>query len=107
MPNISAVFTPEKLTIEASESVLITHLTLTLANTEYSHVLQTKLKQLKIKTMNGAKLQYAFVLGDSALKFRTIPKFNEDSLSDLDLTGKTLYIQSNLAATIVEIVELY
>jgi hypothetical protein len=108
MPNISPVFVPASdVNVIAAKTIKITNLTLSLANTEYNHPLQSKLKQLKIKSRSASRLQYAFIEGDSSVQFQTIPKFCEEFLSGLDFTDKILYIQTDSTATIVEIVELY
>lgn len=108
MPNISPIFVPASdVNVIAAKTIKITNLTLSLANVEYNHPLQSKLKQIKIKSRSASRLQYAFIEGDSSVLFKVIPKFCEEVLVDVDFTGKILYVQSDSTAAIVEIVELY
>lgn len=100
-------FVPKDLTLLQSENVRITHLTLITANTEYSHSLQDGLKQLRIKCKSFANLQYAFVAGESATKYWTIPVGCTDNITDLKFISMMLYVQSNKNSVIVEIMELY
>lgn len=85
----------------------ITNLSIVNANTEYSHALTNGLKQLRIRCRGIADLQYSFVSGESGTKYFTIFKGTCDSIIDLDFDSKVLYIQSNKASVIVEIMELF
>lgn len=109
MPNLQPSFIPvaSTVSVERSNSNLITNLSMSLANTEYSHTLQNKLHELIIKARESTRLKIAFVSGDSGVKFFTIEKGNVLFLSEVDFTGKTLYIQSTVASVTVEIMELY
>lgn len=105
MPVSATAF--KRFAIEVSTNVTITNLSATLANTEYSHALTSGLKQLIIRSRGRAKLQVAFVSGQSGTNFITIPGGANLSLEGLEFTGKTVYVQANQASTIVEILELY
>jgi hypothetical protein len=105
MPIGTSVYPPIVLTNANAEK--ITPLTITLSNTEYSHVLQDNLTQLRIKCRSNATLQYAFKNGESATNFWTIPRGCVDNIDGLSFSGKTLYIQSDKTSVIVEIMELY
>lgn len=99
--------TSVSVTISASQNIKITNLSMPLANTEYSLLLTNNLKQLIIVSRSMARLQIAFTSTESGTKFITIPKGTSLSLFDLDLTGKTLYIQGDVPTSTVEIMELY
>jgi len=90
-----------------STAPTITNLALSATpTTEGSHTLATNLKQLLIRPRQGnAKLQFAFVATESATKYITIEKGCGYFVDKINLTGKTLYIQSDKASTIVEILE--
>jgi len=86
----------------------ITNLSIPIANTEISHVLQLNLKQLIVKARtNGAKLKVSFVVGESGTKYVTIYPGCVLTLTDLGFSASTLYIQSSKVSTVVEILELY
>ena len=106
-PISQPTFTPPaaEVTIVDAEKQKITNLTLLLANTEYAHALQTKIKQLRIKARDNSVLKYSSTLGESGTIFWTIPKGCVEDLTNLTMSG-FVYIQSNTANTIVEIMEL-
>lgn len=83
----------------------IFNLDLPIVNTEDSYILPAGTKQFLVQVRNSnAKLQLAYISGDSSLNFLTIKPNNWYSMDGLDATASvTLYIQSNLANTVVEI----
>lgn len=85
----------------------ITNLVLTLADTEYSHMLVNGLKELIIKCREYSDLKYSFVSGESDTKYFTIWRGTCHNLNDLDFNNKTLFIQSSRANVTVEVMELY
>lgn len=93
--------------LSGAENIKITNLPVILANTEYSLVLQTELKAIRIKCRDIATLQYCFVSGQSNLNYWTVPKGCSDEMININFTGKTLYIRSSKASTIIEVVEFY
>ena len=93
-------------TVLGAQSVAITNYNIAIASTEYSHSLQSNLKQLIIKPRGDARLQVSFASGESGTKYVTIPKGAVLNMSDLTFSGKTLYMQANKTG-IVEIMELY
>jgi len=105
MPIGTSVYPP--ITVTNANAEEITPLTLTLANTEYSHVLQDNLTQLRIKCRSNATLQYSFKAGESGTNFWTIPRGCVDNIDGLSFSGKTLYIQSDKPTVTVEVMELY
>lgn len=83
----------------------ITNLSVPLANTEVSHILQTNLKKIIVRCRGLAKIQFAFTSTDSSTNFITIHPGSTYSEEGLNLTGKTLYLQTSLASQVVEILE--
>ena len=84
----------------------ILNISLPTANTEVSQALSTNVKRLEIRArQSNAKLQFAFTITESGTKFITIPAGTTFSIDALDLVGATLYIQSDKAATTVEVLE--
>lgn len=106
-PISQPTFTPGTTTLQGATEPKITHLSITNANTEYSHVLVNNLKQLRIRCEQMANLKYAFVQNESGTKGWSVYKGTCDNISDLSFTGKTLYIQSDKASVIIEIMELF
>jgi hypothetical protein len=95
--------------LQGATNCLITIKETTLADTEYSHTLQTDLKQLRIKARNSSKLRIAFIANDTddANPYWTINKGCCENIDAISFTGKTLYIRSNIALSEIEIMELY
>ena len=85
----------------------ITNLSLPLADTEASHVLQNGLRGVIIKSrVSNVQKKLAFTATESGTKYVTIKKNNTFALDLLEWQSKTLYIQAE-SATTVEILELY
>lgn len=81
------------------------NVSLLVAGTEYSYALPSGTKQFIIQSRNPAKLRVATLPGETATNYTTIWKGGSLTISDVNFTGKILYIQSDTASTIVEIVE--
>ena len=79
---------------------------LSVGTTETSHALQTTLRSLTIRSRNKAELYIAFVSGETATKYLTIPCGASLTLNDLEFGAKTLYIRADQNNT-VEIIETY
>lgn len=92
---------------DAATTPLITNKTLALAGTEYAHTLQNNLKQLIISSRTRANVRIAFTLGGTATDYKTIWVGGATVIDNINFTGKTLYLRSDQASTIMEIVELY
>jgi hypothetical protein len=105
MPIGTSVYPP--ITISSANSEKITPLSLALANTEYTHVLQDNLTQLRIKCRGVATIQLSFKVGESSTNYWTINKGCVDNIDGISFSGKTLYMQSDKANMTVEIMELY
>lgn len=95
------------LSTQQITDVKITNLTLTLANTEYSHSLVQSCKSIEIAARGNSKLKISFISGQSGVVYKTIPKNTSYELSIFNFSSKTLYIQSDISGDIVEIVELF
>jgi len=93
--------------ITQSTNSRITNLSLTLANTEYSHALSSNLKRVIIRVRGLANIKLAFIVSESGTKFFTIPAATCFTLWDLDFTAKFLYVQSDAASQVLEILEFY
>lgn len=94
-----------RATIESSSSPKIYNVICTLANTEYSQVLSDGVKKLIVRTRGNGSLQVCFESGNSNVEFITIPCGATYSEDNLNLSGVTLYFQTNVASEIVEILE--
>ena len=95
------------VTLTGASSEKITNLLLTLASTEYSLALTANLKQIIIRSRGNSTLQIAFTVNESGTNFITIPPGATLSFTDLNFNGKTLYLQSNKASDVAEIMELF
>jgi hypothetical protein len=107
MPISQPTFSPAEITVTGATSSRITNLSVPIAFTEVSHLLQTNVKQLIIRSRNLANLQIAFVSTESGTKYLTIPPGCNLKLDNIEFSSTTLYIQSSTASTTVEILELY
>ena len=94
------------VTVVKATNILITNKVVATPSSEVSHVLQTNLKQLKIRARGNSKIQYTLVSGQSGTTYATIPKGCTDWIMELNLSGKTLYLQTSIA-DIIEITEFY
>jgi len=85
------------------ENPFIFNVSMASAGTEYLQALPDKTKKLTVKLRGMGELKIAFVAGDTALNWITIPggcSFTEENLS---LDGATIYLSSNLAAQTAEL----
>ena len=83
----------------------ITNLTLTDANTEYSHPTPTGTKKFTVQCRTDDVIKLAYVSGASGTTYTTIPEgasYSEDNLNTAP--GLTLYLQSPSAGVIAEII---
>ena len=102
-------YPPSNVSVQGATEPLITKFDVLLADTEYPHVLQTNVKEIRIRCRGIADLRIAFVLGDTGdtKPYWTIPKGTSENINNITFSGKTLYLRSNRASMIVEIMELY
>ena len=75
-----------------------------LATTEYSYTFPANTKRFSLRTRGNAKIQLAFVPGQSGINFSTVFPGNKYEETNLNLTALTIYFQSSKAGEIVEIV---
>ncbi len=96
--------------VAASTTPVMESITIVAANTEYSKALPEGCKKLTFQTVNstksapGSSIRYAFAAGKVAgatLPFQLLPGGAVYSESDLDLSGKTLYVAGVTAGDIV------
>lgn len=111
MPNITPTLTPPEdfsVSVSAAQNSKISNVAIGAGavGVEQSLALQSNLKQLIIKTRGTGKIQFSFISGQSGTTFLTIHSNAAASLTDLDLSGTTLYFQVDRVDT-VEILELY
>ena len=85
----------------------ITNLSLTLADTEYSHSVVNNCRCILVKSRTLALLKIAFTLGESGTKLITLPAGTTLELNDLTLSGKIMYVQSPSSSVVVEILETF
>ncbi len=105
-PISQPTFSPGTFNVVGSPNIEITNVDLTTANTEYSHILQTDVSQIRIRCREYATLKVAFVSGETSTKFWTIPSGTCDTIDGLTFNG-TLYLQSNKSSVTVEVMEIY
>jgi hypothetical protein len=101
-------YVPKDVSIQGSTNNKITNLSIPLLDTEVSLLLQTNVKQIILKPRTkGAIIKLAFTLGESGTKYFTVNYGSVFSLQDISFFSTTLYLQSNINSSIVEILELY
>jgi len=101
----TSVYPP--ITVTNANAEKITPLSMPLQDTEYSHVLQDNLTQLRIKCRGYSTLKICFKSGESGTNYWTINKGCVDNIDGLSFSGKTLYIQADKPGMTVEVMELY
>ena len=106
-PISQPTFSPSDINIQGATEALITNLNLTVSGNEYSHSLQSSLKTIEIKSRTNGELKIAFIIGDTAFNYYTIPPRCTFTLSGISFTGKTLYIQSSANNDVAEILEIF
>lgn len=92
--------------LKSSSDSRITNKVLASAGTEYSHEFQDGVRKVIIRARNFAALKYSFVATESGTKYETIPALNFKVFEPVNYIGKTIYIQSTLDNTTVEIEEM-
>jgi hypothetical protein len=77
---------------------------LTLANTEYSQALPNDSKKILVASRSFGNLKFAFVSGESATNYISVKAGSSGVWIDAILIyGQTLYIQSDVAGDVAEI----
>lgn len=92
----TAVTTPTTSTIY--------NVSMPLSDTEYSQAFPsgTKKFSIKIRSLNTI-LQFTFTAGESGTTYSTIPYGSAYNASGVNMTGKTIYLQSSRASQVVEV----
>ena len=93
-----------RVTVEAASIPTIYNVSVPLANTEVSQVLQSHTKSFTIRVRGIATLKLAFSLGASSTDYITVVPGGVHTSEGLDFDG-TLYFQTNKTTQIVEILE--
>jgi len=76
----------------------------TVAGTEYTILIPSTAKRYEFRARGNAKLQYAFVSGDTNVKYLTLTAGNTKYEENLNLNGNMLiYFQSNKANETIEV----
>lgn len=83
----------------------IYNISMPLAATEYSQSISPGTKKILIRMRNKARAKVAFVSGDTATLYFTIEPGAVYFDENLDLVGVTIYLQSNVASQVAEILE--
>ncbi len=89
-----------------AEDWIITNLTLATPSTEVTHTVQPGIKQIVIRSRTRTDVQIATIATESSSNYITIKAGCSLSLTEIDFTGKVLYMQSPSIA-VLEILELY
>jgi len=84
----------------------VTNLTLTIANTEYTHVLPAQCQSVTVRARTPVDLHYAFVIGKVAVPtapYMTLPGGNAYIKERIRLASGTMYLACGVGGTVVEI----
>lgn len=87
---------PSVASIAGATNPAIARVPIATPNVEQSYVLPADTKKYMITVFTG-ELKLAYVSGDSALQYQTIPRWCFLSDDSLSLAGTTLYFQSPVA----------
>lgn len=93
------------VSIQGAQSPTITNTTLILAATEYTITVPALAKGFLLKTRAGASLQLAYLAGNSATTYITVPRYcwyGETEIS-VGVGGLNIYVQSPTAGEVVEL----
>ena len=96
---------PIEVTDGGGTTPLITNLSISSTNTEFSHTLQNNLKKFVLRSRDKAELKVAFTATESGTNFIPVVAGAVLTLEGLNFSGKVLYIQSPKINT-VEILEI-
>lgn len=83
----------------------IYNLSMPTANTEYSQSLNSSTKKILIRMRTKSRTRFAFISGDTNIEWMTIEPGAVYFEENLDLNGVTIYLQTNAASQIAEILE--
>jgi hypothetical protein len=83
----------------------IFNLSLPLANTEYSQSITNGAVKVTLRTRLISNLKLGFAVGESSTKFITIPGGSSYEIDMIKTNNLTLYVQSDRAGNVLEVVE--
>lgn len=83
----------------------IYNLLMPLANTEYTQAISANAVKLTIRARKLANVKIGFAVGESSTKFVTIPAGASYEINSIRVSSLTLYVQSDVAANTLEVVE--
>lgn len=93
----------QKVEIDYPATPIITNLTLTSANTEYSHALPATTNKFLVQCRTAFAMKLSFISGESGTTYITIKADTWYFENGIEGTRRTLYIQSAEAGVIAEI----
>lgn len=102
MSNVTTTARPRPA---SSSLATIYNLSMPLANTEYSQALSNGTKKVMIRVRGKHKAQVSFVSGDSGILYFTLEAGAVYFEDNLDLSGAIIYMQTNAAGQVAEILE--
>jgi len=105
MSVVASAISGGKVTVAGATRPKIYNIAIPLANTEYSHTLSDDVLKFSIKLRGAANLRIAFVAGETATNYFTVPAGCTFSESDLRLASCTLYFSVDKASQVLEILE--
>jgi len=91
---------------DSSRKATLFNITLTLADTEYSQLIPSGVKELRFRCRTLHDVRYGWESGVVATPtepYCTLPSGHDYASDKNDLTGKTLYIASSTAGVVVEL----
>lgn len=87
----------------AVQSPTITNLSAPTADTEVSLAIPDGTRKMTVRVRGTANAQFAFVATESGTKYITIPRGSNYSEDGLNTSSLTLYIQTDSASQIIEV----
>ena len=102
---MSTVTTTARAKIVSAATPTIYNISMPLAGNEYSQLLSNGTKKILVRMRNRAKLRIAFVSGDTFTLWVTVEPGAVYFEENLDLNGATIYLQSQEASQVAEILE--
>ena len=103
---MSNTTTTPRVKITSSSNIRTTNLSITVADTEQSHVLVGGVKALRVRNRDTALTRLSYVSGETTTNYVTIPMGCNYELANIDFSSLTLYVRASQVSTL-EIEELY
>lgn len=102
---MSNVTTTARAKVVQATNPTIYNLSMPTANTEYSQALTASTKKIMVRMRVKGSARFAFVASGTTTAYITLEPGAVYFEENLDLTGATIYIQSNQAGQTAEILE--